>query len=200
MTVPRFWREIPQRYMLQASRCGVCQAVHFPPREVCPTCRRLSVGKMETMALAGRGRVVECTRVHKAAPGYVRQVPYIMALIQTEEGPVVTGQVVDSDEAAIVPGAWVHAVFRRLGQDGEAGVIYYGTKWQATPQVQLEAWAQAASGPVKGRRKGRDEQPAKAPVASQAEAAAAPSAAPAKAPREPGRLKRTLTGRRKKEA
>lgn len=130
MTVPRFWREIPQRYNLQASQCGQCQAIHFPPREVCPTCRRASIGKMTMVKLSGRGKVLEWTRVHKPAPGFELQVPYVVALVQTEEGPIVTGQVVDSDEDAIVAGAPVKAVFRRLGQDGEAGVIYYGTKWQ----------------------------------------------------------------------
>ncbi|MEA3166336.1 MAG: uncharacterized protein QOJ26_1208 [Thermoplasmata archaeon] len=130
MTVPRFWREIPQRYNLQASKCGNCQAIHFPPREVCPACRRASVGKMTMVNLSGRGTVLESTRIHKPAPGFELQVPYFVALVQTEEGPVVTGQIVDSDEDAIVGGARVKAVFRRLGQDGEAGVIYYGTKWQ----------------------------------------------------------------------
>jgi len=130
MTVPRFWREIPQRYNLQASKCGNCLAIHFPPREVCPTCRRASIGKMTMVNLSGRGTVLECTRVHKPAPGFELQVPYFVALVQTEEGPVVTGQVVDSDPKAIVAGTRVKAVFRRLGQDGEAGVIYYGTKWQ----------------------------------------------------------------------
>ena len=130
MTVPRFWREIPQRYNLQASKCGNCQAIHFPPREVCPTCRRASIGKMTMVNLSGRGTILESTRVHKPAPGFELQVPYHVALVQTEEGPIVTGQVVDSDPSAIVAGARVNAVFRRLGQDGEAGVIYYGTKWQ----------------------------------------------------------------------
>lgn len=128
--MPRFWREIPERYTLQASRCGNCQSIHFPPREVCPKCRRLSVGRMAPVKLSGRGRILECTRVHKAAPGYELQVPYHVALVQTEEGPVVTGQVVDAaDPAAVVPGAAVRAAFRRLGADGERGVIYYGTKW-----------------------------------------------------------------------
>ena len=130
MTVPRFWREIPQRYNLQASKCGNCQAIHFPPREVCPTCRRASIGKMTMVNLSGRGTILESTRVHKPAPGFEMQVPYFVALVQTEEGPIVTGQVVDSDPQAIVAGTRVAAVFRRLGQDGEAGVIYYGTKWQ----------------------------------------------------------------------
>ena len=130
MTVPRFWREIPQRYNLQASKCGNCQAIHFPPREVCPTCRRASIGKLTMVNLSGRGTLLEVTKVHKPAPGYEMQVPYHIALVQTVEGPVITGQVVDSDPATITAGATVRSVFRRLGQDGDAGVIYYGTKWQ----------------------------------------------------------------------
>lgn len=130
MSVPRFWREIPERYTLRASRCGNCQVIHYPPREVCPTCRRLSLGKMAAVRLSGRGRILEWTRVHRPAPGYEMQVPYILALIQTEEGPVVTGQIVDSPEAAVAVGSPVRSVFRRLGADGDRGVIHYGTKWQ----------------------------------------------------------------------
>ena len=133
MSVPRFWREIPERYNLQASQCGSCKAIHFPPREVCPTCRRASIGKMTPVKLSGRGRILEFTRVHKAAPGYAMQVPYVVALIQSDEGPVITGQVVDSDPDDIKVDAPVRGVFRRLGQDGEDGVIYYGTKWQVVP-------------------------------------------------------------------
>src|SRR5687767_12742848 len=101
MTVPRFWREIPQRYNLQASKCGTCQAIHFPPREVCPTCRRASIGKMTMVNLSGRGTLLEVTRVHKPAPGYEMQVPYHVALVRTAEGPVITGQVVDSPREAV---------------------------------------------------------------------------------------------------
>jgi uncharacterized protein len=130
MTVPRFWREIPERYNLRAGRCGVCQAIYYPPREVCPECRRASIGQMTPVNLSGRGEILEWTRVHKPAPGYELQVPYVIALIRTVEGPLVMGQVVDSDPAAIKSGAPVQSVFRKLGQDGEAGVIHYGTKWQ----------------------------------------------------------------------
>ena len=130
MTVPRFWREIPQRYNLQASKCGSCGDMHFPPREVCPKCRRASIGRMESQNLSGRGTIIEFTRVHKAAPGYELQVPYVMALVRADEGPILTGQIVDSAPDAIRAGAKVHGVFRRLGADGDSGVIYYGTKWQ----------------------------------------------------------------------
>lgn len=129
MTVPRFWREIPQRYMLQASKCGNCEAIQFPPRVVCPTCRRQSIDKMTPVTLSGKGTVLEATRVHRPARGYERLVPYILALVQTDEGPMLTGQVVDIQHIPR-PGAVVVAVFRKLGEDGASGVIHYGTKWR----------------------------------------------------------------------
>ncbi len=127
MSVPRYWREIPQRYNLIASHCTQCDGMHYPPREICPDCRRASIGHMERKPLSGSGKVLESTKVHKPAPGYEGQVPYIIALIQTDEGPVLTGQVVEVTEAPA--GTKVRAVFRKLGQDGDSGVIYYGTKW-----------------------------------------------------------------------
>ena len=155
MSVPRFWREIPQRYNLQASKCGECQAIHFPPREVCPTCRRASIGRMSMVNLSGRGRILEVTRVHKPAPGYEMQVPYHVALVQTVEGPVVTGQIVDSPTEAIVAGAEVHSVFRRLGSDGDGGIIYYGTKWQVVSPAATEPTAKPEKKAAKKGRFGR---------------------------------------------
>lgn len=145
MSVPRFWREIPQRYNLQASKCGVCQAIAFPPRQVCPTCRRASIGKMESMKLSGQGRILEWTRVHKPAPGFAMQVPYVVALIATQEGPIITGQIVEADGANLQSGTAVHAVFRRLGEDGNSGVIYYGTKWRLSAPQEPPAKADKAT-------------------------------------------------------
>ncbi len=130
MTVPRFWREIPQRYNLLASQCTVCEAVYFPPREICPSCRRASIGKIERVTLSGDAEILEWTLVHKPAQGYDGQVPYVVALIQTHEGPILTGQVVDAVPATLRHGMKVKAVFRRIGEDGDSGVIHYGTKWQ----------------------------------------------------------------------
>ncbi len=135
MTVPRFWREIPQRYNLLASQCTVCEAVHFPPREICPTCRRASVGKMEPKSLSGKGEILEWTLVHKPAPGYEGHTPYVVALVQTPEGPILTGQIVDVDPTTLRSGAKLQGVFRRIGEDGDSGVIHYGTKWQVVRGV-----------------------------------------------------------------
>ncbi len=143
MSVPRYWREIPQRYNLQSSHCGICDGHHYPPRSICPTCRRESIGHISLRNLSGRGKVLEWTRVHKPAAGYEMQTPYIVALIETDEGPRIVGQVVDNGGADLSDGARVQAAFRRIGSDGDAGVIHYGIKWRLeAPQVMEEADAE----------------------------------------------------------
>ena len=129
MSVPRFWREQPHRYNLEGTRCGHCGRTYFPPRTVCPECRRHSIGKMTPHKLDGLGTVVESTVVHVPAPGYDDQVPYAIALVELDEGCRLTAQIVDCEPAAVGVGMRVRPVFRRIQEDGDAGVIYYGTKF-----------------------------------------------------------------------
>ena len=139
MSIARFWRETPRRYNLGGSRCTNCRAVYFPPRSVCPTCakHRASIGRLEPFQLSGEGEVVTFTVVHDAAEGFEMQVPYVLAIVRTKEGPHLTGQVVDiaPEEARI--GLKVKATFRKLREEGRAGVIHYGYKF--TPAEELRA-------------------------------------------------------------
>ncbi|HTZ61147.1 MAG TPA: Zn-ribbon domain-containing OB-fold protein [Thermoplasmata archaeon] len=131
MSIARFWRETPRRYNLGGSKCTMCGTVYFPPRSVCPTCahHRESIGKMVPFQLSGDGEVFSFTIVHEPAEGFEMQVPYILALVRTVEGPILTGQVVDllPDEVRI--GLKVRATFRKLREEGKAGVIHYGYKF-----------------------------------------------------------------------
>jgi uncharacterized protein len=131
MSVARFWRETPRRYNLGGSKCTVCGTVYFPPRAVCPECthHRQSIEKMSPFQLSGEGEVISYTVVHEAAEGFEMQVPYALALVKTLEGPVLTGQVVDIDPAEVKVGLKVRAMFRKLREEGKAGVIHYGYKF-----------------------------------------------------------------------
>ncbi len=130
MAIPRFWREIPSRYNLYGSKCGNCGLLDFPPRTVCPRCGRKSVGKMERVKLKGRGAVVTYTVVHDAPAQYEIMKPYVLAIIEMEEGCRLTSQIIDVDPTQVKIGMPVEATFRKLGQDGEAGVINYGYKFR----------------------------------------------------------------------
>lgn len=129
-TVPRFWREIPQRYNLIGSKCGVCNRVYFPPRNVCPHCRRKSLDKMERIKLSGRGTLLTYTVVYTPPSKFEEQAPYAVGIIELEEGPRVTSQIVDCDLENLYIGMKVEAVFRRIQEDGDTGAIYYGYKFR----------------------------------------------------------------------
>ena len=131
MSIARFWRETPQRYNLGGSRCTKCKTVYFPPRSVCPSCakHRQSLGRIEPFHLSGEGEVVAFTIVHEAAEGFEMQIPYPLAIVRTREGPQLTGQIVDIDPRDVRIGLKVHATFRKLREEGAAGVIHYGFKF-----------------------------------------------------------------------
>jgi uncharacterized protein len=137
MSIARFWRETPRRYNLGGSKCMMCGTVYFPPRPVCPTCvhHRESIEKMVPFQLSGDGEVFSFTVVHEPAEGFEMQVPYVVALVRTVEGPILTGQVVDiePDEARI--GLKVRATFRKLREEGKAGVIHYGYKFAPAEEL-----------------------------------------------------------------
>lgn len=126
MTVPRFWRNLASRYNLLGSQCENCGEFYLPSRPICPVCRRSS--KINEFKFSGNGKIVTYTVVYTASDDFDMQTPYVLAIIQLEEGPRVTSQVIcDPNEAEI--GMDVKPVFRKISQDGERGVIYYGTKF-----------------------------------------------------------------------
>jgi uncharacterized OB-fold protein len=128
--VPRFWREIPQRYNLIGNRCEVCSRVYFPPREACPYCRRKSIGKMKDEKLSGKGKIVTYTIIHEAPEEFEGQAPYPMAIIQLDEGPKLTAQIVDCKLEDVKIGMKVKSTFRKIQEDGYIGAIYYGYKFK----------------------------------------------------------------------
>ena len=133
MGVPRFWREIPARYRLIGSRCRQCKTAFYPPRTVCPKCKNaLLKGKpiMKSEQFSGKGKVRSYTVIHVAPPDFKDQTPYIMAVIKFDEGPRLTGQIIDCDQKDVKMEMRVEAVLRRIREDGPTGVIYYGYKFR----------------------------------------------------------------------
>ena len=129
MATARYWRENPSRYNLMASKCGTCGKVYIPPRGVCPVCHRKSIGKMTPLKLKGEGVVYTYTVVHEAPAEFEMLKPYLVAMVQMDEGVMLTSQLIDVDPAEVRIGMRVRATMRRVGEDGPAGVIYYGYKF-----------------------------------------------------------------------
>jgi len=108
-------------------RCENCRNVYFPPRVFCPQCRRLS--RLEPVELEGEGEIVTYTVIHTGAEAFEKQTPYIMAIIQLDEGPRLTAQIVDCKPEDVEIGRRVKKVFRQIQEGGKAGLIHYGFKF-----------------------------------------------------------------------
>jgi len=134
--VPRFWREIPYRYNLIGTKCKVCDRVYFPPREVCPYCRRKSLGNMEEIKLSGRGKLITYTIIYTPPSNFENQVPYAVGIVELDEGPRITSQIVDCDPEKLEIGMSVEAVFRKIQEDGDTGAIYYGYKFRPVEEYE----------------------------------------------------------------
>lgn len=130
MNMPRFWREIQGRYNLSGSRCENCGKYFFPKRDICPECHRKSIGKMKSVEFAGTGKVISYSIVHEPHPAYSDMRPYVMAIIELDEGPRLTSQIVDCEPEDVHAGMRVRATFRKLAEDGKEGVIFYGYKFR----------------------------------------------------------------------
>lgn len=79
---------------------------------------------------SGRGEVYSHTTVYQAPSGHTEYVPYPVAIVRLEEGPLVTAQLTDIGDRPVEIGTPVEMVTRKLGADGERGMLVYGYKFR----------------------------------------------------------------------
>lgn len=125
MPSPRYWREIPSRYRLEAGRCKGCGKVAFPARHICPSCRGED---FEKLSLSRRGRVITSTVIHVPPDEFLMEAPYAMAVVETPEGARLMTQVVDCEPSSVLPGMEVNLEFRLIRKEGHGGILCYGHK------------------------------------------------------------------------
>jgi uncharacterized OB-fold protein len=125
-TPSRYWREIPQRYRLEAGKCTGCGFICFPPRLVCPRCGSREFAPTK---LAGSGKLLTYTIIRVPPDAFEDQAPYAVGIAELDDGVRLTAQVVDCDFAELKVGMRVGIEFRKVYEQGAAGVIYYGYKF-----------------------------------------------------------------------
>lgn len=126
--IPRHWRLKQQRYALVGEVCPHCDHKIFPPRDICLNCGDEA---KTPYTFSGKGDVFSHTTVREAPAGFETQVPYTVALVKLDEGPMVTAQLTDLGDQPAEIGMQVEMVTRKLRNDGdERGVIVYGYKFR----------------------------------------------------------------------
>jgi len=112
--IPRtqLWWEAVERGELLIQRCASCGSYQFYPRVLCTRCWSEDLGWVQAI---GSGRIWTFTVVRM--PGHAAwapDVPYVIALIELDEGPRMMSRVVDSDPREVRVGQRVRVNFRRL--------------------------------------------------------------------------------------
>lgn len=121
----RYWREIPRRYRMEAARCVGCGNVSYPPRLICPRCR---LREFETTTLPDEGTLVTFTVTRVGPSQFAAQTPYAVGIVELDGGVRITAQIADCEFDRLDVGQRVRLEFRRIQQDGEAGILCYGHK------------------------------------------------------------------------
>jgi len=127
MSVPRYWREIPQRHRLLGKKCGKCGRTFFPPRTVCSECGSRD---LQDAKLSERGKVLTYTVIRSPPAEYERYAPYVVGIVELKDGVRVLSQIVDCDPDEVKTGMPVEATFRKVAEAGESGIIRYGFKFR----------------------------------------------------------------------
>jgi uncharacterized OB-fold protein len=91
VTAP-FWESL-KAHAIKLQRCGGCGQFIFYPRAICPAC--MSDDLIWT-PVTGRGTVHAVTIPHRPPnPAFGSDVPYVVALVELEEGPRMLTNLVD---------------------------------------------------------------------------------------------------------
>jgi len=125
MITARYHREIPQRYRLEATKCTKCGLISFPPRLVCAGCTGRD---FEAYGLQDEGTLVTFTVVRVASDKFSKETPFAVGIVELNDGVRVTTQIADVDVESLATGQKVRLEFRRIQEDGKAGILCYGYK------------------------------------------------------------------------
>jgi uncharacterized OB-fold protein len=96
-------------------RCESCGQHHFYPRPACPHCGGARIAWAEA---SGRGTVYSFSVVHRApGPAFAGDVPYVVAIVETEEGPHLLTRIVGIAPDQVRIGMKLRVRFDRVSND-----------------------------------------------------------------------------------
>jgi len=127
MSTSAYWRTRLHRYRLIGSKCQLCNRIFFPPRLLCPYCGST---RLEECKLPDKGRLVEYTVVYAVPKGYEVMAPYVIGVVELENGIRVMAQITDVDVNDVREGMEVEVSIRRLPEQLEGGMICYTYKFR----------------------------------------------------------------------
>jgi uncharacterized protein len=98
---------------LRIQHCPTCGRLRHPPGPMCPSC---GAEKQDWVVAAGRGTVFSyVVHHHPKVPG--KQLPFVVALVELDEGVRMLGELIDVDPAAVSIGMPVEIALTRIDDE-----------------------------------------------------------------------------------
>lgn len=109
-----FWSGC-QNHQLLIQRCTACGHHQFYPRILCTECASFRVDWVQA---SGRGKVKSFTVVRRpVTEAYAQDAPYVIALIELDEGPTLMSNVIACDADTVHIGMAVEVSFEAWSDD-----------------------------------------------------------------------------------
>ena len=109
-----FW-DAAKRHELQIQRCNACGIYIFYPREACSECL---AADLIWLPVSGKGTLYSYTIAQAPThPAFAGDVPYVIAIIELEEGPHITTNLVGCPIEDVTIGIPVVAAFEDVSTE-----------------------------------------------------------------------------------
>lgn len=108
-----YWEGLAQGE-LRIQRCASCSRAVFYPRSLCPHCH---ADNLSWIVASGRGTIYSYTVAHQAFGMFAEETPFIVAIIELEEGVRMMSRIIDAPRERVAIGLPVQVTFERAGEN-----------------------------------------------------------------------------------
>lgn len=119
------WRDYKRLYSLCGHECVSCKKLYYPKSYLCSCGSR----NFKDVKFSGNGKLITYTQINYPPSLFKEMTPYLIGIIELDEGVRVVAQITDTSLEELHFGIPVKAVFRKLFDRGDSGIIQYGVKF-----------------------------------------------------------------------
>jgi uncharacterized OB-fold protein len=108
-----YWEGLRQGE-LRIQRCDSCARAVFYPRAICPHC---FAEKLSWIVASGKGTIYAYTIAHQAFGRFAEDVPFVVILVELEEGVRMLSRLLDAPREQVRVGAEVRVTFEKVEEE-----------------------------------------------------------------------------------